>query len=1085
MSYRRTLCSSTKVATVATNVHRTTSVRRAVGVAALLFLAATGLQAQNTGTIQGTVSDADTKSPVTGATVQVVGQKIGAITDRNGKFTIRNVPSGKVSVEARAIGYTKMAKAAEVKSGETADLSFSLRGVALQQNEIVVIGLSGATERKKLGNAIGSVEGEQVARAVTPSAIDAISGRVSGVTVTRTNGVPGAGTYVTIRGRKTISGSSEPLYVVDGVVIDNSSQQGDLFQGGNVQLSNRAVDINPSDIESMEVLKGASAAAIYGSLAANGVVVITTKKGKAIGDKPKVTLSTSYQSDNKVGEVPLQRIYGQTTPYKPGANGEPGTPGSSQSYGAKLADGTPTFDHSSDVFRTGESWESSLSVSGGAGLTNYLISGTWLDQEGFVVGSELDRKSVRMNIGTEILPNVTLQSNTNYIQIDNDLPQNGSNTAGILLGGLRTTPAFNNLDYLEPDGTQRRYAAYDNPIWTQYNNKFNTNINRFIHSSKVSIDMFDWLNLGGVLGVDRYDHRNLERLAVGSAASDGRLGQIRHFNFSTSNINLDMTANLDYKFTDDLLVELTLGSQVLWGKGTSDVSKSIQTLSFFDEVKAGASIDAESSTAESKTVGLFAQATATLWDRLSLTLAVRRDGSSTFGTSKQFHTYPKGSLAYTLSDESFMEGTKDIISNLRLRGSYGAAGSPSLPGAYATNVLYNTQGFPEPWSRQTSAGRDGQIGIKQGPGDYTAFVTTGNTNIEPERNTEFEVGIDIGLFEDMVGIEATYYKSKITNMILYTPVPGSSGFDQQLRNSAEMENKGFEIGLSASPVRTEDFTWRTNINYSTNENLVTKLSGVEFVQLEGGFTGAVNIGVEGKPLGAMRATAWLRDINGNRVYSGDIYTDKNGQLDTAEDFFGNPYKGAPMIDPELQIVGYTDPDFQVSWSSDFTLFKNLSFGFLFDASFGQDVWNGTRGALYNFGTHGDTKDRDELWVNDRGDKVMDITRSDSTFQITRKAYYRQYANSFLEGADEAHMEDGSYIKLREIHAEYTFDGLPDWGIPISQATIGVAIRNLLTISDYSGYDPEVNNFQQAEGRGFDYFTLPQTRSLRFNLSLTY
>jgi TonB-dependent SusC/RagA subfamily outer membrane receptor len=354
MSYRRTLCSSTKVATVATNVHRTTSVRRAVGVAALLFLAATGLQAQNTGTIQGTVSDADTKSPVTGATVQVVGQKIGAITDRNGKFTIRNVPSGKVSVEARAIGYTKMAKAAEVKSGETADLSFSLRGVALQQNEIVVIGLSGATERKKLGNAIGSVEGEQVARAVTPSAIDAISGRVSGVTVTRTNGVPGAGTYVTIRGRKTISGSSEPLYVVDGVVIDNSSQQGDLFQGGNVQLSNRAVDINPSDIESMEVLKGASAAAIYGSLAANGVVVITTKKGKAIGDKPKVTLSTSYQSDNKVGEVPLQRIYGQTTPYKPGANGEPGTPGSSQSYGAKLADGTPTFDHSSDVFCSGK-----------------------------------------------------------------------------------------------------------------------------------------------------------------------------------------------------------------------------------------------------------------------------------------------------------------------------------------------------------------------------------------------------------------------------------------------------------------------------------------------------------------------------------------------------------------------------------------------------------------------------------------------------------------------------------------------------------------------------------------------------------
>jgi TonB-linked SusC/RagA family outer membrane protein len=1051
-----------------------------------------GLHAQES-QITGTITDSETNAPVSGATVTIASLRIGAISDRFGKYTIHHVPPGKHEVEARLIGYQRQVKEASVTEGMTVTLDFSIKPTALQQNEIVVVGLSGETDRKKLGNTIGSVEGTEIARAVTPNAIDAISGRVTGVNVTRTNGVPGAGTYITIRGRKTISGSSEPLYVIDGTIIDNSSVKGELFQGGDVQLANRAVDINPADIESMQVLKGAAAAAIYGSRAANGVILITTKRGRPTGDKPaRVVLTTSYQLDNKVGNVPLQRVYGQAIPYQPGAPGEPGTPGSTNSWGKKLPDDTTTYAQDEVPFRTGDSYETTLSVNGVAGSFNYLISGTRTDLNGFVIGSELARNNFRLNLGTEVLPKLYLQSNSNYISLNNDLPQNGSNLSGILLGALRTPPEFNTADYLEPDGTQHRFGFYDNPIWTQHNNTFNTTLDRFIHSSKADWTPLEWLNITGLIGIDRYDQINTERLAVGSAASDNRAGKIFHDRITSSTVNTDLTFNINHSFSDDFDLNVTLGGQTIWESSTEDEATSKSTLGFFDEISAGAAKDATSSTAEAKTVGLFAQATATISDRLSVTGAIRRDGSSTFGTSDQFHYYPKGSVAYTISDEPFMESTRDIISNLRLRGSYGWAGSPSLPGAYATNVLYNTLGFPDPWGRETSAGRVGFIGIKQGPGGSSEYVTIGNDNIRPELSKELEVGLDLGVLENRVTLEATFYHADIEDLILWVPVPGSSGYDQQLRNAGKMWNEGYEIGLNVEPIHTEDFTWNSTINYSRNYNLVTELNikpsgsqltGNEFVQIEGGFTGITNVAVVGRPLGVMRGLGWLRDINGNIVYSGDVYTAKDGTVHTAEDSFNNPFKGAPVVDPNLQIVGKTDPDFTFSWNNEFTLLTDISFGFLVDASIGQDVWNGTRGALYNFGTHGDTKDREDPWINDRGEQVLDISDPNNPTPVTREEYYREYANTFVGGADEAHVEKGSYVKLREVHAEYRWHGLQEWGI--EEVALNVSARNLLTISDYTGYDPEVNNFQQAEGRGFDYFTLPQTRSLRFSLSLTY
>lgn len=1049
--------------------------------------------------IKGVVIDRETKAPLPRASVSITSLRIGAVTDKEGHFQFE-APIGEHNVEARFVGYEPKTIRVNVKSGETLEIKLELSTQSIQTNQIVVVGLTGEVDRNTLGNSISSVSGKDVANVVSPSAIDAISGRVPGVSVTRNSGTPGAGTFITMRGRKSILGSSEPLYVVDGIVIDNSS----LYDGsGAIQFSNRATDINPQDIESIEILKGASAAAIYGSQAANGVVLITTKRGKLTSyEKPaQINFSINTTLDQFAGKVPLQTTFGQRIPFVEGK------PGSSDSWGDPLPVGTPVYDHSSDPFRTALSKELSLTLSGGVPQFDYLINGTYSGIQGYVIGSQLERTNIRANIGATILPGVSLRTSNNYISTNNDLPQDGSNTSGIMLGSLRTPPEFNNLDYLYADGSMRRFAGYDNPLWTQHFNTFNSKIDRFLHSTDLKIQLLSWLSLDGRLGMDRYEYVNKERLAVGSAGSPSKGGYINDSRISHNQMNLDFSINAQNNWMDDqLFTTFVLGSQTIWIDRTTNGADAVSTLPFFDQINAGATKDGASSAYKKKTVGLFAQLTTTWLDRLSLTLALRRDGSSTFGESQQFFYYPKIGVSYQLNKESYFDGLRGIFSSARIRGSWGEAGSPSLPDAYATNFLYGTAGFFDPWERATTASRSGFIGIKQGGGTTSdEYIIAGAKDILPELTIEKEIGLDLGFLDNMVNLEFTYYHQAIFDMILNVPVPTSTGYDQQLKNAAEMWNEGFEVSLRATPFSSESFSWSTMINYSQNRNMVTKLNispvqtPTDVITLGGGFVGIQNVAMINQPLGIFFGYGWLRDINGNIVYSGDyvktadgaIVKDKYGNVTKTtpddpngllmEDDYGNPFIGTPIQDPNQRIIGNSNPDFQFSWRNDFTILNDLTFSFLWDAVIGFDVWNGTRGALYNFGTAGDTKDRNEPWFNQDGKPVMDMSDPANPVQATRMYYYRLYANGF--NINEPHVERASYIKLREISLEYRWKGLDSWNL--TGIAFSLSARNLLTISDYSGFDPEINTFSGVEGRGFDYFTLPQVQSFRFGISVIY
>jgi TonB-linked SusC/RagA family outer membrane protein len=1030
-----------------------------------------------TASISGKVTDADTKEGLPGVTVLIPNLKIGAKTDGKGNYKIINVPVGKHSIEARLIGYKNQSVSVTIDAGVGVSQDFVLFVRALQQNEIVVLGLSGEIDRSKLGNVIGSVDGTEIANATSQTAIDAVAGRVPGVSVTRNSGTPGAGTYITIRGRKTISGSSQPLYVVDGVVMDNTSIQDQNFQNGEVQLANRIVDINPADIESMEILKGASAAAIYGSQAANGVVLITTKKGKAKPDgNANITFTANYESGEASNSYPLQTSYGQ------GVGGVSRL--SNLSYGPKLDTmGNPTtYEQWKVPLRTAAGGDVNLTISGGNQSFNYLLSGTYTDIDGIVQSSELDRKNIRLNLGGGILPKVDVQTANSYFVISNPLPQDGSNLSGIMLGALRTSPEFDNSVVYNEDGSQHNYfPIYDNPLWSQQNNTFTTNVGRFVSSTSANWDPLDWLRVSGRIGLDRYDQTNIERLAVGSQNSGG-LGAIEHHLVASTSVNSDISATFNWEPIDELDVTALIGGQTLWTNYEDNVVSGTPTLSLYDEISAASTKDGNSTIYQTKLVGQFAQATGTLNDRLSLTLAIRRDGSSTFGESQKFHWYPKASFAYNISKEDFMQGSKDVISELKLRGSYGEAGAPGTPGVYSTNNLYSTFGNNDGWGRLTTAGRNGMTGIRQGSGTDLNLFGKGAIDISPEINVERELGFDLGLFDNRINIEFSYYYANIYDMILNVPVPGSSGYDNQLRNAGSMHNEGIEISLGAWPVRNEDVSWNTVFNFSKNENMVDQLNVKP--DLDGvigsddaipiyGFTGIENVAMVGKALGVFRGGGYRRDANGNiMVYTSTDANDPFGQI-------GKAFVGAPMIDfDSSHIIGDPNADFIWSWKNDITFLKDFNLSFLVDASVGGDVWNGTRGALYRFGTHADTKDRDELWSYN-GNPVLNSSGN----QVKKVEYYRYYGNSFTYDIDEAVIEDGSYVKLREISLSYKLHGLEDVGI--DNVTFTLSARNLYTWTDYTGFDPEVNTFAQSEARGYDYFNLPAVRTFRFGVSLQY
>lgn len=1097
----------------------------------------TSLFAQS-GSVVGVVTEESNNEPLPAVTVQLVELNRGTATDIDGEYAFNNVPSGTYTLKASFVGYRTFETTVEVGSGELVQ-NISMRMDVLGLEDVVVSALGFETNADQSGNSSSQVGGQTIAGSGETDVVSGLSAKTAGVNIVSTSGDPGAASRIVIRGANTITGDNEPLFVVDGVPVFNSS----IGSGtAGVAQQSRINDLNPDDIESVRVLKGPSAAAIWGSRAANGVVIINTKSGKSIASDKKVAISfTSNLSIDELNATQdLQTKYGQ------GFGGEYGF-GSAFSYGDKIADRSggedvmdtspgnayigpdgntygviteknskKVYDHSRNMFQTGLKFDNSLSISGGDENGTFYLSASQLNQEGIILdNSNYERTAFRAKT-TRYFDKLTTTVNAAYSKVDADRVQQGSNVSGLLLGGYRTAPDFDNsiytVDYISADGSiipdrQRSYRnpigagvtpIYDNPLWTIENVNDRTSVDRLSGSTELSYDATSKFNITHRLGIDYYSDRRYTVFPIYAASEPS--GALTEQNLSQFQINSDLIARASHSFNSNISGSALLGWNLNQrnfdnlGASSSDIILS----SFPRDVSNYISKNPFQSRSTVRTSALYAVVNMSFYDQLFLELTGRSESASTFGpeTDNTFF-YPSASLAWQFNKlEAFND--LDWLSFGKLRASYGEAGIQ--PGPYNTTTNFFQGAFTSSWG-------DGLNPEAYG-GGFARTSSAGNPRLKVERTSEFEVGTDLRFFDDRLNLGLTYYQTETTDAILAVTRPPSSGFSSQVANAASLENKGYEVELEIEAIRSRGFSWVISGNWFTNDNTVTSLAGADEIGLAG-FTGSTSSAVVGKPYGVLFGGQWRRaaDFPLTSTEEADGYTVGN------EGIVLNPNGFRVQADAE-GVVGDPNADWRAGIGSTVS-FKNLSLNFLVDIKAGGDVWNGTKGALYYFGRSGDQDVETTITADQAGNLVnyfgLDpataanlgygtyTQNSDGswTFRgtvedfgagpvIIDDSYYWGGPGSGFTGPFEQFIEDGSYVRLREVGVSYTLNSerFRDF-TGLSSVNISAKGRNLLLFTDYTGIDPETNLTGASNGFGLDYFQNPNTRSWFFTLKINY
>lgn len=1057
------------------------------------------------GTITGKVTDAETGETTPGANVLLVESEQGTATNTDGTYTIENIAPGTYTLRVTFVGYDTYQQQVEVSAGETVTQNIALETGALDLGEVVVSALGFEQDRDQSGISSTNISGQAIAESGSDNLLSSLSAKSSGLRITASSGEPGASAYTLIRGQSTITGSTQPLFVVDGVPVSNSSP-GSGGVGG-VQSQSRINDINPNDIESVEVLKGSSAAALWGSRAANGVIVITTKSGEG-QDKLNVSVGSKLTISELNKAVPLQTSYGQ------GSGGQ-FTTASVRSWGDKIADrpgGEDTFldgsvngygigpdgqefypideknsrqvyDHSEEVFENGQILENNLSVSGGGEEGSYYFSASNSNNKGIIRdNSNYQRTSIRTN-ASRSFGDFTFETNINYVNTSSDRIQQGSNVSGLFLGGLRTPPDFNNqaattVDYFDPstgvfiEGRQRAYnnpygqnanPTFDNPFWTINNVENSTNLNRFIGKFETSWDPTEWLNITNRTGLDTYADRRYQLYPVFNATFED--GELTEQEITELQVNNDLIARAAHQFNEDYSGTLLLGFNINH-QNFDNVGATVQNF-----VLPNAPRDLSNSEADSRspfqnestqrTAALYGEASIDAFDMLFVDLTGRAETASTFGpdTESTFF-YPSATLAWQFTELGALSDN-GVLNFGKLRLSYGTVGRQPPP--YQTLTYYQSATFGTGWGPALDAANY--------TGGYVQSTTQGNSAIQPERKIETEIGTDLRFFNDRLSVSATYYNNITKDAIFAVSVAPSTGFAGQTSNAAELENEGVELEADVDVIQGQDLTWNLYGNWSKNENVVTDLRGTTSIALDG-FTGGSSRAVEGEPLAAL--------------WGGRFARTEDGALDLNANGF--PQQG------ERGVIGDPNPDWLAGIGTRIS-YKGASLDVLFDIKHGGDMWNGTRGALYTYGTHGDTgveSTADQDIVNYAGQTIP----AGTTFRgrvvdfgagpvALDESWYTDIGGGFGP-VEEQFVEDAGYARLSQVRFSYNWatQGLRET-TGLSSIELAITGRNLLLWTDYSGIDPETNLTGATNGRGLDYFQNPNTRSYGFSIQVNY
>ncbi len=1059
--------------------------------AGMTSLPSTGFTAEaQANKVSGVIRDAQGE-PLIGATVKVKGTNRGTATDVDGKYSI-NANRGDVLV----ISYVG-SKPMEVTVGSSSmDIDMAANDQVL--DEVVVTALGIRKDKKSLGYAVDDLKAEELMRNKSANAINSLSGKIAGVNITQSSGAAGAGAQIILRGGTSGSENrdNQPLFVVDGVIYDNSSSiVGNTgFDGtGTAQTvtSNRVMDINPEDIENMSILKGPAASALYGSRAANGVVLITTKKGKE--GHTEVNLSAKYILSQAAHLPKVQKSFlrGYLEDQYDG-NKYIGTNYNDFAYTSwgKYDPNAERYDNIGGFFQNGGIWDTNLSVSGGTKNNSFYLSGSFYNQDGIVPTTGYTKTTFRFN-GEQKVGRFTFGANAAYsdARVTRTLTGAalyGSQGTGALYAVYNWSPTDYMKHYLNEDGSRYRmfgdrldpWDERDNPYWILEKNKMTDKTERFTGNFNVKWDIFDWWWINYRMGVDTYTQEAINLVAPdGAIKKDWQKGMLSDNTMRYRYLTNNLMSNWNKQF-GDFNVNLMLG-------GSTDYTKNVRNYQmawnfavpeFFSFDNAGNEDKKFQHTMSRKRlISAFGEFRMDWRNAIFLTVTGRNDWTSTLPKENRSYFYPSvsGAIAFT---ELFRESLPDWFSFGKIRASWAEVGKDTGP--YETNTylwpvytfLLGKVGMGNSWER-------------------------GNPYIKPEKTRSTEVGLELRFLRNRLKFDVAYYTNNSYNQILSPRGPQSTGYIFCSINAGNVYNKGIEISLGGTPIQTRDFTWETNINAAGNRGTMKNLpDGMEFMYVtDVQYAGAKAASISGGSFMAISGTKWKRVQNPDSPYNGQLVLNSNG-FPVAEDVGGDSWE-----------VGNREPKFAGGWNNTFT-WKNLSFNMLWEFRVGGDVFNGTKyemtmngvsdfsgkfrqedltiSGVQNTGTADNPNyvEVSNTWSPDKS--YMFAGKEQSGMSIIQNYYTGAYNIEVANWITKVNS-----LRLRTISLTYD---LPRTLLArtkyIKRAAITASANNLLLFTNYDG-DPEVAASGSGRGGsssvGFDYCGVPATRSYAVGINLTF
>lgn len=1027
-----------------------------ISLALLLQLCAMAVTAQVS--ISGTVTGEDGKG-IPAVSVTVRNTSFGASTDAEGKYTIvANIRPGNYTLDFTGVGFKSKELALTVGNELALTANAQLSGDALGLDEVVVTGTSQGTTRKQLGSYVSTVKADQLTKGATGNVLAALQGKTAGAQIIQNSGDPSGGISVRLRGISSISSSSEPLYIVDGVIVNNATTRvtntsgnydGQNFVGTIGQ--NRLADINPADIEKIEVLNGAAAAAIYGSRANAGVVQIFTKRGSS--GAPVVSFSTSVQVNKLRKSVPVNQ-----SPTKFG--------GPTDGVGAQTQDiltpaltnttAVTRYDYNDYIFRTGIGTDNNVSVAGGKDKTKYYTSASYYKNEGIIKNTDYRRFSFRVNLDQALSDKVNFNMGLNFVNsLSNEKPDGNSffsplNSINIIgnFHDLFTRDALGNIKAIGERGRV-------NPVSVIEDIKQKQETNRIIANAGLKVKPFRGLTLDYNMGIDQYAQRGETFIPPfaynvsdgffggGAALDPTRNGYASAGNYNFFQINNEINATYQTKVTKDISSTSQLGYSVQYEKSGYSLLQGRGLAPFVQTVNGASTLlQGADERSELSVSGYYFQQNFNYKSLLYLTGAVRVDGSSVFGKDQRNQKYFKGSGSYIISEHEFWKNMSmsKVWNFAKLRVAYGESGNLTGIGAYSRFNAYSSNSFISRTSLVSSS-------------------TLANTTVKPERQNELEFGIDLGFFNSRLNIQTNIYSKRVDDLLINRFIAPTTGFSSLLDNFGSLENKGFELVVNAKPVQTKYFNWSVTGIYNRNRNKAVKIG--QALTLLSTNQGAPVAIIEGQPIGVFYGAFFALDANGNLVKNSSAFPvgergTQTGALTytVQRDANGVPITTFPLL---RRVIGDPNPDYTGSLVNEFT-YKKASLRVQLDAVQGVDVFNADWRTRQGVG-NGKEAEKEQTGVYPRG-----------------------YINSFYGLVEQWRIDDGSFVKLREISLSYAFGNFKK----IKDITLSVSGRNLISWDNYKGYDPEVNaGGQSTILRGIDFGAVPIPKTFSVGLSAKF